>query len=203
MSYHYLALGDSYTIGEAVEQKQSFPYQLAEALAARLPGQTCQKLQVIATTGWTTGELLSAIEKRKPASDFQMVSLLIGVNNQYRKYDRAIFEKEFPQLLDKAIQCAQGQPGRVLVVAIPDYGCTPFGAAMAAEIDQDLLWYNAFCMKKALEAGANWVDIYHKSKQACDQPELLASDALHPSGLMYRLWVNEMLDVATKILTSN
>lgn len=201
MSYTYLALGDSYTIGEAVDQKESFPFQLVSALAEIIPGQKCEKLEVIATTGWTTGELLMAIEERKPASDFQLVSLLIGVNNQYRKYDRSIFEKEFPVLLTKAIQFAQGQAKRVMVVSIPDYGVTPFGSAHAAEIDQDLRWYNAFCKQAAQEANANWVDIYSISKDAAHRPELLASDSLHPSGLMYGLWVNEMKAIAAKILS--
>ena len=197
--YRYLALGDSYTIGEDVPSEANFPSQLVSAISAAEP-LSCQQLQVIATTGWTTDELRKGIEEAKPAGPFDLVSLLIGVNNQYRGYPRAQYIEEFQLLLRKAISFAGGNPEKVVVVAIPDYGCTPFGASKAAEIHADLLWYNAEAKRQAEEAGVPFADIFPASRLAAEQPEMTASDRLHPSASMYARWVEIILPVALRIL---
>jgi lysophospholipase L1-like esterase len=201
-TYRYLALGDSYTIGEDVPFEGNFPSQLVSTLSEATTF-TCSKLQVIATTGWTTDELLKGIEDAKPEGSFDMVSLLIGVNNQYRCYSREQYIREFQLLLQKAIAFVGGSPGRVFVVAIPDYGCTPFGLEKSNEIYADLLWYNAEAKRQAEEAGIAFADIFPASRLAAEQPDLTASDGLHPSPAMYTKWVEIMLPVVLKILRSN
>lgn len=195
----YLALGDSYTIGEAVPQSGSFPYQLAKGLEEKNIGNFSE-VRVIAKTGWTTDELKAAIEAARPASDYDLVTLLIGVNNQYRGYPLAQFEKDFGDLLKSAISFAKGKPNHVLVVAIPDYGCTPFGAEKATQIERQLLDYNRVCSQIALYREVEFVDIFDVSKKAKSQPELVAEDQLHPSQKMYSLWVEEILPKAEKIV---
>ena len=199
-TYRYLALGDSYTIGEDVPFEENFPSQLVSAISAA-ESLSCKQLQVVATTGWTTDELLKGIEEVKPEGSFDMVSLLIGVNNQYRGYSREQYIREFQLLLQKAIAFAGGSPGRVFVVAIPDYGCTPFGLAKREEIYADLLWYNAEAKRQAEEAGIAFADIFPASRFAAEQPELTASDQLHPSAAMYDRWVEIMLPAALRILS--
>jgi lysophospholipase L1-like esterase len=197
--YRYLALGDSYTIGEDVPFEANFPSQLVSAISAAEP-LSCQQLQVIATTGWTTDELLKGIEEANPEGSFELVSLLIGVNNQYRGYPREQYIQEFQLLLKQAISFAGENPEKVIVVAIPDYGCTPFGASKAAEIHADLLWYNAEAKRQAEGAGAAFADIFPVSRLAAEQPELTASDKLHPSAAMYARWVEIILPCALRIL---
>lgn len=197
--YRYLALGDSYTIGEDVSFEENFPSQLVSAISAA-ESLSCQQLQVIATTGWTTDELLKGIEEAKPEGPFDLVSLLIGVNNQYRGYPREQYIEEFQLLLRKAIAFAGGNPHKVLVVAIPDYGCTPFGSSKADEIHADLLWYNAEAKRQAEESGAAFADIFPVSRLAAEQPGLTASDKLHPSAAMYARWVEIFLPVALRIV---
>jgi lysophospholipase L1-like esterase len=194
-NYRYLALGDSYTIGESVEASLSFPAQLVKAIQKKT-GISASELRIVAKTGWTTAELQAGIKKAKPKGPFDLVSLLIGVNNQYRHYEREIFSEEFGLLLDQAIEFAGGDASRVFVVGIPDYGCTPFGKEMASEIDSDLRWYNQEKATVCSERGIPFVDIYPESKRALAEPELLASDNLHPSAAMYALWVEKMLPSA-------
>ena len=195
----YLALGDSYTIGESVPTNGSFPIQLAKALENRKLG-TFSEVKVLAKTGWTTDELKEAISNAKLTSDYDLVSLLIGVNNQYRGYSLAQFEKEFEELLKLAIGFAKGKNSHVMVVAIPDYGCTPFGAEKANQIDLELKQYNRMCALTAKQYGVEFVDTYKTSKRAKLESELLANDQLHPSQKMYTLWVDEILPIAEKII---
>ena len=198
-TFRYLALGDSYTIGEAVPVGENFPAQLVQAIS-RDGRWKNPEFRIIATTGWTTDELLNAIEKENPDSGFQLVSLLIGVNNQYRGYHRDQYSREFRQLLEKAIHFAGGNAGRVFVVSIPDYGCTPFGAAKADEIHADLVWYNGEAKKIASEYSVSFCDAFDISRMAASEPALTAPDQLHPSGEMYRRWVERMLPVALACL---
>lgn len=198
-TFTYLALGDSYTIGEAVTYQDNFPSQLVAAISEKGPF-SCEKLQIIATTGWTTDELLKGIEEAEPKGPFDLVSLLIGVNNQYRGYPREQYTREFQILLQKAIGFSGGSPHNVVVITIPDYGCTPFGASKAAEIHADILWHNAEAKRQAEEAGANFADIFPASLLASEKPELTASDKLHPSAAMYARWVKIILPVALRIL---
>jgi lysophospholipase L1-like esterase len=201
-NYRYLALGDSYTIGEDVPFDLNFPSQLVKAVKSSSPF-LCEKLQVIATTGWTTDELIKEAEEIKPEVPFDLVSLLIGVNNEYRGYPQIQYSKEFKILLEKAIEFAGGSPEKVFVISIPDYGCTPFGAAKSAEIHAGLLLYNEEAKRQATAAGVAFADIFQVSRLASSQPELTASDGLHPSPAMYAKWVEIMLPVVLKILSSS
>lgn len=193
-TYRYLALGDSYTIGEAVEPEKNFPFQLKD----RLAGQNlhCEELKIVAKTGWTTAELQEGIARAKPKGPYDLVTLLIGVNNQYRRYERSIYPPEFQNLLEQAIGFAGGRTEKVVVVTIPDYGVTPFGKEMADQIYEDLLWYNGEAHRQAEAKGVSVVDIFEISREAAHNPALLASDNLHPSEHMYRLWVEALFPVA-------
>jgi len=186
---HFLALGDSYTIGESVPESRRWPVQLRDSLLAQ--GLDMEAPRIIARTGWTTDDLMRNIES---ASDlkprYDLVSLLIGVNNQYRSYRFSQYQREFPLLLKKAIELAGGQTHRVIVLSIPDYGATPFGQGGDPEkIGRELDEYNAFAKAEAESKGVAFFDITPISREAKEDPELVASDGLHPSGKMYMRWV--------------
>ena len=192
----YLALGDSYTIGEAVLQAESFPYQLQAALSAK--GIAVAEPLVIAKTGWTTDELKAAIEKRNLQETFDLVTLLIGVNNQYRAYPISTYEQEFAELLQTAIHYAGGDFNKVRVISIPDWGVTPFAAnegRNAQQVAQEIDAYNALNRKITEAAGVAYVDITPHSRTAATDPEFLAADALHPSGKMYAEWVYQLAEI--------
>jgi len=177
----YLALGDSYTIGESVDASERFPVQLAKQLKLGTP-------QIIAKTGWTTDELDAAIDAAKPVGPYERVTLLIGVNNQYRGRSADEYRTQFVALLKRAIGFAGGNAKHVVVVSIPDWGVTPFAegrdrAKIAHEIDQ----FNAINREEAARAGAKWVDITAISRR--NDPSLVAGDGLHPSGKQYAEWV--------------
>ncbi|MEP4534535.1 MAG: SGNH/GDSL hydrolase family protein [Cyclobacteriaceae bacterium] len=187
-TFTYLALGDSYTIGESVAEVDRWPVQLTDTLKRK--GIQIETPKIIAKTGWTTDELLSAIEKEELTQTYDMVSLLIGVNNQYRGYPISQQEEEFEVLLKKAIAFAGGDASRVFVVSIPDYGVTPFGQngdpeKIAKEIDE----YNALNKRIADLYEVQYFDITPNSRSAENNPDLIATDGLHPSGLMYSEWV--------------
>ena len=190
-----LALGDSYTIGEGVSQAERWPVQLAAMLGKR--GVTLNPPVIIAKTGWTTDELAAAIAERKPGGPFDLVTLLIGVNNQYRERSVEDYRKEFRALLDQAVEFTGGRATRVVVISIPDWGVTPFAAGrdrakIAAEIDR----FNSAAREEATRAGARYVDITPVSREARTRPDLLAEDGLHPSGAMYRRWAETILPEA-------
>lgn len=190
----HLALGDSYTIGEAVNVDKRWPVQLAK----RLRNDSIQVDPVIvATTGWTTDELKSGIIKADVEGTYDFVSLLIGVNNQYRGYPIDQYEREFKELLDQAIQFAGGNPYNVMVISIPDYGVTPFASKKlldAERIARELDNYNAIAEKNAKLRDVKFIDITPGSRKAKDDPSLIASDGLHPSGKMYKMWVDQMYE---------
>lgn len=192
----YLALGDSYTIGESVPPDQRWPNQLARALRAKRID--VGDPQIIARTGWTTDELSTAIDQTAPHGPFNLVTLLIGVNNQYRGRSADQYRQQFTALLRRAIDFAGGNPRQVIVVSIPDWGVTPFAAGrdrarIAAEIDQ----FNAINRQEAERAGVGWVDVTTISRQ---NPALVASDGLHPSAAMYTEWVKAILVAAVDAL---
>lgn len=193
-----LALGDSYTIGEAVEPRDRWPNQLHEALRRR-EHAGFGSVRIIARTGWTTDELSTAINAAGDlAPPYDLVTLLIGVNNQYRGRDVATFRPEFAALLERAVGFAGGSTDRVLVLSIPDWGVMPFAngrdrAKIAAEIDA----YNAVCRDEASRRAVRFVDVTPISRRAKTQPDLCASDDLHPSGEQYRLWAEAVADVLT------
>lgn len=190
----YLALGDSYTIGEAVNVNERWPVQLSQ----RLRNDSIQIDPVIvATTGWTTDELQSGIVKADVEGVYDFVSLLIGVNNQYRGYPIEQYEKEFKSLLDQAIKFAGGNPYNVMVVSIPDYGVTPFANKKMLDeekIARELDNYNAIAEKIAKLRDVKFINITPGSKMAKEDPLLITSDGLHPSGKMYEMWVDEMYE---------
>lgn len=177
----YLALGDSYTIGESVPESERFPNQLARELGIPAP-------QIIAKTGWTTDELNAAIDAANPQGPFDLVTLLIGVNNQYRGRDAEEYRREFAALLQRAIGFAGGDPSKVIVISIPDWGVTPFAEGrdrrkIANEIDR----HNLINQEEGMKARASYVSITGISRR--DDPALVADDKLHPSGKQYGEWV--------------
>lgn len=188
----YLALGDSYTIGESVAESERWPVQLAKELSEN--GVKVAAPQIIARTGWTTDELKAGISAANVNQTYDMVSLLIGVNNQYRGRDAEQFRGEFIGLLNQAIGFAGGDKSNVFVVSIPDWGVTPFAKSrdqqkIAKEIDA----YNAVCKEEAEKAGIKYFDITPISREAVTNSALVASDGLHPSGEMYGRWVREVI----------
>jgi lysophospholipase L1-like esterase len=195
-----LALGDSYTEGRSVRIDLSWPFQLADSLAAG--GDTLQDNTQIALTGWTTGDLIAAVERARLAPPYDLVTLMIGVNNQYRGQELAVFEREFPQLVHTAVALAGDDPRRVLTFSVPDYGVTPVGGffdgrTIAREIDL----YNTTGRAIADSLGVAWLDITPLSRTAADDPALVARDGLHFSAAMYARWVAFMLPQVRGVLT--
>lgn len=197
----YLALGDSYTIGEGVAEDGRWPLQLARALRAE--GIALADPRIIATTGWTTDELSAAIDAAEPPGDYDFVSLLVGVNNQYRGRDVDDYRAEFAALLERAIGFAGGDAGRVLVLSIPDWGATRFGresgrdtGAIARELDA----YNAAARAICAARGVAFVDITAASRAHGAEAAMLADDGLHPSALAYADWARLALPVAQGLL---
>lgn len=186
----FLALGDSYTIGQGVPEADRWPVQFAKRLQNL--GVAVEELKIIARTGWRTDDLLNGIAAEKPAENYNLVSLLIGVNNQYQRKDIAVYPFEFRQLLTKAIQLGGGNKAGVFVLSIPDYGYTPFGASSQTTISAEINEYNRINREIANEFGVAYFDITPISREALAKPEYLASDQLHPSGEMYARWVDLM-----------
>ena len=196
---NYLALGDSYTIGESVDSSQRWPVQLVERL--REDSLEVNDAEIIARTGWTTGELISGIEAEDPAGNYGLVSLLIGVNNQYRGLPIGSFRTEFVQLLNIALDKAGGDKAKVIVLSIPDWGVMPFAEGRDREkIAEEIDSFNAVVKEECRQAGISFFDITGISRQAKDDASLVASDGLHPSGEMYKLWVHRIYPAVREIL---
>lgn len=201
-SITYLALGDSYTIGEAEPQAQSFPYQLTDSLHS-IGFKTGSPL-IIATTGWTTLNLITAISVHAPLTNtFDFVTLLIGVNDQYQGQSQSSYRTNFVQLLHTAINYAQGDKTRVFVLSIPDYGVTPFAGGQDAEIGPQIDAFNAINLEESNNAGVNYLNITAISREAANDPSLIAPDGLHPSGKMYAQWVAALVPMVTARLNKN
>lgn len=195
-----LALGDSYTIGEGVAEADRWPVRLATMLRAR--GSRVAEPKIVARTGWTTDELSSGIDAARPDSAYDLVTLLIGVNNQYRNRSEAEYRAQFRVLLSRAIGFARGKASHVLVVSIPDWGVTPFAgdrdrSAIARAIDR----FNAANREEAIRAGAQYADITPLSRRAAGDGSLVADDGLHPSAAMYTSWLDVILPLAVRILS--
>jgi lysophospholipase L1-like esterase len=195
----YLALGDSYTIGQSVNITLRFPAQITDSLEKR--GYLMEAPEIIAVTGWTTSDLKAGIKAANPRGPYDLVSLLIGVNNQYRGMDINIYRTEFRELIDQSIHFAGNDPGRVIVLSIPDWGVTPFASGtdrekIAREIDQ----YNAINKEIALSKGITWIDVTGISRLADKDATLIAGDRLHPSGKMYTEWVRLAIPEIVRIL---
>jgi lysophospholipase L1-like esterase len=193
----YLALGDSYTIGESVSEAERWPNQLAALINPA--GEI--EVTIIARTGWTTSELWEGIQSAAPQGTYDLVSLLIGVNNQYRGYDINEYREEFKFLLEKSIEYAGGNPEHVIVLSIPDWGVTPFAWGRdSAQIAADIDAYNAINFEESKKAGVHYVDVTPVSREAVSDQSLIAGDGLHPSGKMYTEWAKLALPIAVKIL---
>ncbi|MDN4165188.1 SGNH/GDSL hydrolase family protein [Cytophagales bacterium LB-30] len=196
-SQTYLALGDSYTIGEAVDENLRWPNQLVDALNKE--GYAWEAPRIIARTGWTTNELQAAIKDAELKESYDWVSLLIGVNNQYRGYPMAQYEQELQALIATALNFANGDAERVFMVSIPDYGVTPFAANSDTDkIARELDAYNAYAKALCESKGILFVNITDISREAKEDASLVASDELHPSGAMYTRWVQERILPALK-----
>ena len=197
----YLALGDSYTIGEGVAADGRWPAQLAAALRAE--GVLLADPTVIARTGWTTDELAAAIDAAEPLGEFDFVSLLIGVNNQYRGRELDEYIRDFAALLERAIDFARGRADRVLVLAIPDWGVTPFAAAQGRDPDRiarELDAFNAAARDVCANDHVAFVDIAAVSRTRGGEAAMLADDGLHPSAAMHAEWTRLALPVARRLL---
>jgi lysophospholipase L1-like esterase len=190
----FLALGDSYTIGEGVPEEGRWPVQLVARLRAN--GVAIGEPRIIATTGWTTDELSSAMDTAVLEKKYSLVTLLIGVNNQYRGRPAAEYRTEFLSLLQRAVALA-GDSRRVVVVSIPDWGVTAFAEGRdRGQIGREIDAFNAIARDEALRAHARWVDITPASRTAGAGPGMLVDDGLHPSAAQYALWVSAILPEA-------
>jgi len=198
----FLALGDSYTIGESVDSAQRWPVQLAALLQRE--GIPASEPLIIARTGWTTDELAEGIEAVGPTGPFDLVSLLIGVNNQYRGRGLEEYRAQLLDLLSEATALAGGDPHRVLVLSIPDWGVMPFAEGrdrrqIASEIDA----FNEIKRNGCEAVGIRYLEITGISREAGTDPTLVAEDGLHPAGAMYARWAEAALPLALKILRSD
>jgi lysophospholipase L1-like esterase len=193
----FLALGDSYTIGESVPLRLRWPSQLADSLNMR--GIDCHEPRIIAMTGWRTDNLKTAILRAKLKPEYKLVSLLIGVNNYYQGKSAESYRPEFEELLMLAIELAGGVKSNVFVLSIPDYGYTPFGKADQTKISEGIDQFNSMNKSITEKLGVKYYSITDISRQGLDRPELLAADGLHPSEKMYSLWVERILSEVTFI----
>jgi lysophospholipase L1-like esterase len=200
-STRFLALGDSYTIGESVGESERWPVQLTVRL--REHGIAIDPPRIVATTGWTTDELSAAMDKSTFEPPYALVTLLIGVNNQFRGRGLDEYRIQFSTLLERAIRLAGGDASRVIVVSIPDWGVTPYGRDSGrdtTQIARELDTFNAAAQEISTQQHAEFVDIADLSRPHGDQDafdrNLIAGDGLHPSAAMYTRWVERILPVA-------
>lgn len=197
--YTYLALGDSYTIGEQVSSDENFPHQTVALLHKQ--GIEVAKPVIIATTGWTTDELAASIREHNIVDNFSFVTLLIGVNNQYRGRDLENYKEEYTQLLDIAIRYANGHTQNVFVLSIPDWGVTPFAEGKdRAQIAKDIDAYNAAKKEITLAHKCHYIDITDSTRKNGTTAEYLAEDGLHPSGKEYKIWAERLAPEVAKVL---
>jgi lysophospholipase L1-like esterase len=195
----FLALGDSYTIGESVAEDQRWPHQLVKALAGK--GYQCEKPFILATTGWRTDDLAKAIDRKNIPKNFDLVSLLIGVNDQYQGRTAKVYATAFEPLLKIAIRFADNDPSKVIVISIPDYGFTPFGKNNQKKITLEIDSFNAANKSISQKWKVRYINITDISRKAIEDPQLIAADGLHPSGKMYALWVKNILETITPTST--
>jgi len=191
----YLALGDSYTIGEGVSRHARWPVQLSARLRER--GVEVGEPEIVAATGWTSGDLLAAVAASSLHPPYALVSVLIGVNNQYQGRDSEAYRRELRIVLERATAFAGGDAARVLVLSIPDWSVTPFAAGQDREqIASHLERFNRVCREEAERSNSRYVDITPESRRAVADSTLLAGDGLHPSEKMYAAWVSLALPAA-------
>lgn len=194
-NYKYLALGDSYTIGQSVCETCRFPAQLKDSISKYINTADTFEVKIIAQTGWTTTNLKSAIASQNPTNDYDLVTLLIGVNNQYQNKPFSLYEQEFPELVATAIQKAKGDKNKVIVVSIPDYAYTPFGNGntyISTQIDS----YNSFAENYCNANNITFINITDITRMGLAQPELVTTDGLHPSAIAYAKFIERILPSA-------
>jgi lysophospholipase L1-like esterase len=197
--YSYLALGDSYTIGEQVPMEENFPYQTVKLL--RKEKIEISDPVIVAKTGWTTDELAMAVREEGIKESFSIVTLLIGVNNQYRSRELDNYKTELTQLLDQSIVFANGHTQNVFVLSIPDWGVTPFASDRnRKKIAQEINAYNSACQEIALAHRCHHIDITDSTRKNGSNHEYLAEDGLHPSGKEYRVWAERLVPEIIKVL---
>ncbi len=199
MTYTYLALGDSYTIGEQVPLHENFPFQTIALL--KKDGLQVADPVIIATTGWTTDELAAAIRERNLQETFSFVTLLIGVNNQYRGRDLENYKQEYTQLLDQAIRFANGHTQNVFVLSTPDWGVTPFAEGKDRQkIGEEIGAYNTVEKEITETHNCHYIYITDSTRKNGSTKEFLAEDGLHPSGKEYLIWAERLAPEVVKVL---
>jgi lysophospholipase L1-like esterase len=199
-TFNLLSLGDSYTIGQSVCGTCNFPEQLKSALTSEFAESDTFNLNIIAQTGWTTNNLINAITTNNPENNNDLVTLLIGVNNQYQANPFSLYEEEFPTLVSKAIQLAKNDKANVIVVSIPDYAYTPFGqnSSNSGNISSQINEYNTFAQNYCNQQNITFVNITDITRQGLNNTNLVALDGLHPSSLAYSLFVQRLLPIAVE-----
>ncbi|MCF0058700.1 SGNH/GDSL hydrolase family protein [Dyadobacter sp. CY356] len=195
----YLALGDSYTIGESVPETDRWPVLFAKSMAEN--GKTISATDILAKTGWTTENLLSACNGFKPTENYDLVSLLIGVNNQYQGRSIDQFRIDFHLLLLKSVEYAGNRRNRVFVLSIPDWGCTEFGSGSREEVAKSIDKFNLVVKEECAKEKILFIDITPTSRKALNDPTMVASDNLHYSKKMHQLWVDEALPPVKPLLS--
>ena len=189
----YLALGDSYTIGESLPLYESYPYQTVQLL--REKGVEITAPEIIAKTGWTTDELSAAINRTLFIKKYDYVSLLIGVNNQYRGRSADEYAIQFEELLKKAISFSKNGAAHVFVISIPDWGATPFAEGRDKnKIFNEINAFNDINKRISEKYKASYIEITEGSRDAKTNPALVARDKLHPSGMEYSKWANKLAE---------
>lgn len=192
--FTYLALGDSYSIGESVLLYQSFPYQVVQLL--RKKGVNFSAPEVIAKTGWTTDELSAGLTECQLLPQYSYVTLLIGVNNQYRGRSVEEYKVEFEMLLKQALQFVKEKKERVIVLSIPDYSQTPFACSLNGEkIAEEIDLYNSVNKAVSIQYKVNYVNVTQYGRKATNDPSLLAKDQLHPSSKAYKKWAEKVAEI--------
>jgi lysophospholipase L1-like esterase len=190
-SMSYLALGDSYTIGESVETSMNFPYQLVDSLNAK--GKNFERPIIIARTGWRTDQLMDAINSTTLQKEYHLVTLLIGVNNEFQGKSLNQYEVDFRALCQKALELTGNKKQNLYVVSIPDYGYTPYGKSNRSQISERINLFNAVNKRISDSLELNYVEITEVSRKGLEQTDLVANDGLHPSDKMYSQWVASIL----------
>lgn len=198
-NFKIICLGDSYTIGQSVCEECSFPAQLTASLLTNTKNKSTFPLKIIARTGWTTSNLISAINSEKLASDYNFATLLIGVNNQYQSRKFSLYEEEFSKLVDIAIKSVQGDATKVVVLSIPDYAFTPFGGG-SSTISAELKKYNDFAESYCIQNNITFLNITDITQQGLTNSTLVANDGLHPSKEAYAKFVERLVPIVLEKL---
>lgn len=198
-NFQLLSLGDSYTIGESVCETCRFPEQLKDSLMSRYDSSYSFDLKVIARTGWTTSNLINGINSENLQDNYDLVTLLIGVNNQYQRQPFSVYQTEFPQLVNTSISLAKDDKTNVIVISIPDYAYTPYGNGNET-ISKEIDTYNAFAKNYCDQNNITFVNITDITRLGLTNPDLVASDGLHPSTLAYSFFVEKLLPISLQKL---